>query len=155
MSLSFRNLTNFTVFVCIINRAHVGTCPEGYIKKGWFRVPPGETHRVYVGSARRVQSFYAENNFGNVWGGNFPFTDIPNTRFEWCLNRTCSPCRRLGFDVIASLAEELIIELTLGSNRRKSKSGNIRKVFPINRKLKSGVNRMILRMRLEGRKRTM
>lgn len=74
MSLSFRNLTPNTVFICINHLVVPGTCPEGYVKTVWFRVEPGATERVYVGSTRRVRSYYAEDNFGNVWTGNSPPT---------------------------------------------------------------------------------
>lgn len=150
MSLYFRNLTPNPVFICIIGRD--SACHFGLRKRGWYRVVPGETQRVWFGNARLVDSYYAEDDFGHVWSGDGIFTDIPNTSFNWCLTRKCSPCRRLGFRYLDVIEEDLIIELTLSSNQRTSRSGNIRKAFPTKRKLKSGINRLILKRRLEGKK---
>ncbi len=143
MSLYFRNSTPNTIFFCFVHRANPVDCPEGYGKRGWFRLAPGATELAWVGSARRVRSYYAEDNFGHVWSENDPITHIPNSAFTWCLNRRCSPtfillrlCRSLGFRTILSLEEDLILELTLTSNRRTSKLGNVRIELPTKRKLK-------------------
>lgn len=101
MGLYFHNKTNVTLQIVY---AHSDPKCEGdkWIKKGWYKVAPGKTVKVWSGWAGGKKFFYyAEDTrgLGHVWSGDF-FTQIPYNAFSWCWNTGSTDSRTLGLKKI-------------------------------------------------------
>ncbi|MFD7236763.1 DUF1036 domain-containing protein [Streptomyces syringium] len=99
MSLIFCNRYRSLVSVCYIKRHP--PCPDGWLKRGWWNVAPGQCVTVdgaNVSAVNRFWYFYAEA-VDAVWTGPFGPYCVTNQAFEWCLNRcdATSTTRRVGF----------------------------------------------------------
>ncbi|WP_449601969.1 DUF1036 domain-containing protein [Paenibacillus sp. Marseille-Q9583] len=73
--------------------------PTTYVKKGWYRLVPGRSSLIVTGSsANQRYYYYAYDNSGNMWSGNY-YTYIPNTAFDMCWVERCqgTGCNRVGF----------------------------------------------------------
>lgn len=97
MSLYFKNSTQDTIFVAY--GYHAPGCEGGtdWAKKGWYRIVPGGTAKVFSGIAGgRKYFFFAENEAGtSSWSGPF-FTQLPSRAFDWCWTTGSSDSRTLG-----------------------------------------------------------
>ncbi|WP_053912198.1 DUF1036 domain-containing protein [Aneurinibacillus migulanus] len=139
MAISIRNSTPNLVYVAVAY--YNEGCSPRYGKRGWYSIEPGRTTVVFGGRSNHAYfRFYAEDNFGHVWGGD-DFTNVPNEAFDMCWVANCIPCRRLGFrnpgyfDCVFCPGDRLI-NLVLSSSRRQSKSSKILIALPTKRKLK-------------------
>lgn len=98
MGLYFHNKTSATLW--IVYAHYRPECVEDggvkWEKKGWYKVTPGNTVKVWSGWAGGEKFFfYAEDHVGHVWAGPF-FTDIPWSAFEWCWQTGSNMARTLG-----------------------------------------------------------
>jgi uncharacterized membrane protein len=68
-------------------------CEYGeWIKKGWWRLTPGQCKIVYGGDLadlNRYYCFYAEADDGAVWAGPYK-RFVPYQAFSWCEWIACS-----------------------------------------------------------------
>jgi hypothetical protein len=97
MGLYFKNGTADTLFVAYAY--HSPGCEGGtnWAKKGWYRIAPGGTAKVFSGWAGPGKYFaFAENEARTrAWSGPF-FTDLPSRAFDWCWNTGSTDSRTLG-----------------------------------------------------------
>ncbi|MFF8968913.1 hypothetical protein [Streptomyces sp. NPDC014995] len=86
MSLRFRNSYHATIWAMF--ERYFPNCPDGgdWLKKGWWRIEPGQEVVVYGDDPDDVNRFwyaYAHTSNGVEWAGTFPEL-VPVRRFEWC-----------------------------------------------------------------------
>ncbi|MCD9196531.1 DUF1036 domain-containing protein [Streptomyces albireticuli] len=83
------------VSAAFIMRMSTSTCPEGWLKFGWYNLNPGECRAIYSGCASAVNRYwyiYAIAGNGVEWAGSHCYR-VPTTAFQRCLNR-CDPGSR-------------------------------------------------------------
>lgn len=96
----FRNKTSATVWVSFL--WYSPGCADGgdWIKKGWWKLVPGQIKTVFGQDLQSVNTYYyyyAESNDGATWNGPFNIC-VPRTAYDWCINTCCTPtCRTVGF----------------------------------------------------------
>lgn len=104
MGLYFYNRTNEMVQIVF---AHYDPNCEGDVKwrkKGWWRIAPGQTVKVWSGRPGGQKFlYYAENSFGQTWAGDY-FTQIPGRQFDWCWNLGSTDSRNLGLALTSQIS---------------------------------------------------
>ncbi len=113
MGLYFKNKTNETLQASFAY--HAPGCEGGvnWAKKGWWKMFPGQTVKVYTGWVGGSKFFfYAEGVDGSpVWAGSF-FTHLPWNAFDWCWNTASTNGRNLGLRKIVISPE--FMDYTIG-----------------------------------------
>jgi hypothetical protein len=113
MGLYFHNKTSSTVWV--VYAYHSPGCEGGvnWTKKGWYKVSPAKTAKVWSGWAGGNKFFfYAEDNSGHSWAGQF-FTFVPPSAFSWCWNTASTNGKTVGFRKIHASNMDYTINLIL------------------------------------------
>ncbi|AYK06742.1 DUF1036 domain-containing protein [Brevibacillus laterosporus] len=98
MGLHFRNRTNVGLQIVYAYSAPNCEGSNKWLKKGWYKVAPGNTVQVWSGWANgRKFFYYAEDTsgLGRTWSGEF-VTPIPSRAFEWCWDTGSTDSRNLG-----------------------------------------------------------
>ncbi len=97
MGLYFRNKTGSTVWVAYAYHAPDCGGSNKWMKKGWYKIVPGNTAKVWSGWAGGETFFYfAHDAAGREWSGEF-FTQVPSTAFDWCWNTGSTASSEVGF----------------------------------------------------------
>ncbi|MXO77892.1 DUF1036 domain-containing protein [Paenibacillus sp. OT2-17] len=98
MSLYFTNSTSNTIYAAYAypdSDCH----PMNYSKKGWYRIKPGDTRKVWNGSVGGTTFYYyAEDYSGNTWSGTY-YTWLPRSTdhdFHRCWNDSSKSSRQVG-----------------------------------------------------------
>jgi uncharacterized protein DUF1036 len=96
MGLYFHNKTGSPVWVVYAHHAPDCEGSAKWSKKGWYKIFPGNTAKVWSGWAGGEKFFYfAEDEAGHSWAGEF-FTQVPSNAFEWCWDTSSTTSRTLG-----------------------------------------------------------
>ena len=97
MGLYFKNKRSETVQV--VFAYHRPGCEGGvnWAKKGWYKILPGNTAKVYTGWVGGSKFFYYAEAVDQSpsWAGPF-FTHLPWNAFDWCWNTASNNGRTLG-----------------------------------------------------------
>ena len=113
MGLYFRNKTNSTVWV--VYAFHTPGCEGGvnWTKKGWYKISPGATAKVWTGWAGGNKFFYyAEDASGRKWAGPY-VTFASHNAFEWCWNTASTNGKNVGMRKIEASNMDYTINLIL------------------------------------------
>lgn len=96
MGLYFRNFTGDAVFVAYAYHSP-GCGAVQWSKKGWYRIGPNGTVKVFSGWAGDGKYFFFAENERRTrsWSGPF-FTPLPSRAFDWCWNTGSTDSRTLG-----------------------------------------------------------
>jgi hypothetical protein len=97
MGLYFRNGRGDTLFVAYAY--HAPGCEGGtdWAKKGWYRLAPGGTAKVFSGWAGPGKYFAFAENESRTWSATGPFTtQLPSRAFDWCWATGSTDSRELG-----------------------------------------------------------
>ncbi|OAB41654.1 DUF1036 domain-containing protein [Paenibacillus glacialis] len=150
--LNIRNSTNSTVYLVYAYENRLCK-PVNYEKRGWFRISPGQTIRLFPGYVNAYFYYYAYNLAGIVWGGQY-FTQVSNQEFRWCWDLGTTNSRRVGMRQFFH-SPDSILNLISSSSQRKLKMGNMRMELPSKRnadkKVWRGVPMSMSARRLKGR----
>jgi hypothetical protein len=96
MGFYFQNTSPHTVWITYAEPVDTTTCgllgdPQ-FLKRGWYVALPQEEVKVWSGWASGKMFFwYAEDNFGTAWAGDYPAWVRPHGfSFEWCWSISAS-----------------------------------------------------------------
>ncbi len=90
MGLYFRNNTPSTVWVFFGHPSSWPQCDLGWYKKGWYKIGPSSTAKVWSGTiGGHSFCYYAEDAHGHVWAGPY-HTFAPWKAFYLCWEDTMS-----------------------------------------------------------------
>ncbi|WP_327280716.1 MULTISPECIES: DUF1036 domain-containing protein [unclassified Streptomyces] len=97
MPLTFRNNHNTEIWTMV--EWHQPNCSDGsnWVKKGWWRIGPGQTSTVFGGNPQAVNPIwycYAYSTDGTEWRDRFQET-VPHNAFEWCSNTADTSSRTI------------------------------------------------------------
>lgn len=138
MSFYVRNSTPNPVWVAV-GYYDPDCSPITYVKAGWYRITPGRRRLLVTGpSANLTYYYYAFDQFGNTWSGDYP-TDVPSTAFNMCWIESCqgTGCRLIEFDEI-NVGNFQNYTLTLVEAASAVKSKNMRAPKKSTRKFRVG-----------------
>lgn len=83
MAVRFRNQTNRDIYVVF---AHSAQCENSnWVKRGWWRVSPGETVTVRGGASNGATYLWHASSGSARWEGPYQ-TQVPPRQFDWCWN---------------------------------------------------------------------
>lgn len=138
MSFYVRNSTPNPVWVAV-GYYDPDCSPITYSKAGWYRITPGRRMLLVTGSSvNQTYYYYAYDQFGNTWSGDFP-TYVPSTAFNMCWIERCqgTGCREVGFDEV-NVGNSQNYTITLVEAAGAAKSKNMRAPKKSTRKFKLG-----------------
>ncbi|WDZ55511.1 DUF1036 domain-containing protein [Paenibacillus polymyxa] len=145
MSLYFTNSTSNTIYAAYAypdSDCH----PMNYSKKGWYRIKPGDTRKVWNGSVGGTTFYYyAEDRSGNTWSGTY-YTWLPNGtdhNFNWCWSYSSKSSRQVGLRILP--IDESVVNFTLefvtSTSKSKPASKTARTALP-SKSADSGIRRI-------------
>ncbi|MEU2063470.1 DUF1036 domain-containing protein [Streptomyces sp. NPDC013455] len=97
MSMTFRNNYHQTIWAMV--EWYRPNCSDGsnWLKKGWWRIDPGQSAVVFGGDARAVNPIwygYAHASDGTEWRDQYQEL-VPSRAFEWCSNTADTSSRQI------------------------------------------------------------